>query len=43
LGSDPDATRSIPFLNANGVMLALPPQELAELSRSLRDRAPELF
>jgi WD40 repeat protein len=30
-------------LNAQGVMLALKSQELAELSRSLRARAPQLF
>lgn len=30
-------------LNAQGVMLALKPDELAELSRSLRARAPQLF
>lgn len=30
-------------LKGNGVILALPPQELAALCRSLRERAPELF
>jgi WD40 repeat protein len=30
-------------LNAQGVMLALKPQELAEISRSLHTRAPQLF
>jgi hypothetical protein len=30
-------------LNTAGVMLPLKPTELAELSRSLRIRAPELF
>lgn len=30
-------------LNAAGVMLALKPEELSELSRSLRVRAPQLF
>jgi WD40 repeat protein len=31
------------WLNASGVMLPLKPDELAELSRSLRARAPQLF
>jgi WD40 repeat protein len=31
------------YLDANGVMLTLPPQELAALCRSLRERAPQLF
>jgi hypothetical protein len=31
------------YLNANGVMLALPPQELAAMCRALHSRAPQLF
>jgi len=35
--------RSGRYLNTGGVLLALMPAELAELSRSLRERAPPLF